>query len=351
MHHSPKINDGQSILTLDIGGGTQDLLVWTEGEPLENALQCILPSPTVMIARKINQATRDRKAVFLTGRLMGGGASSQAVRDHLKAGLAMYAQSQAALTIRDDLDQVAQMGIQITDSAPGEAKGIELGDIQKTAIEGLFQLFGLVLPEIRLVAVQDHGFSPRESNRRFRFQHWEAFLNSKRPLETLLYQDTPAHLTRMKAVQETWPQAQVMDTGAAAILGALEDEQVKKMDSPQILIVNIGNEHTLAAWMVEGRLRGIFEHHTFFLKKEKLMTDLKGFVSGQMTNEQILQDQGHGCLNTLPWEGRFPPLIVTGPRRGLLVQTPVFMAAPFGNMMLSGCFGLLRAFRFNKEKV
>ena len=50
----------QHILALDIGGGTQDLLVWNEGEPPENALQCILPSPTVMIARKINQATRDR---------------------------------------------------------------------------------------------------------------------------------------------------------------------------------------------------------------------------------------------------------------------------------------------------
>ena len=101
--------------------GTQDLLVWTEGEPLENALQCILPSPTVMIARKINQATRDRKAIFLTGPLMGGGSSTQAVRDHLTAGLPVYAQSKAALTIRDDLNQVAQMGIRISRLGPGRS--------------------------------------------------------------------------------------------------------------------------------------------------------------------------------------------------------------------------------------
>jgi len=347
MDHSPKVTDGQSILTLDIGGGTQDLLVWTEGDPLENALQCILPSPTVMIARKIQQATRDRKAVFLTGRLMGGGSSSQAVLDHLKAGLPVYALSQSALTIRDDLNQVTHMGIQITDSAPGEAIRIVMGDIQDQALAGLFESFGLVLPEIRLVAVQDHGFAPQESNRRFRFKQWENFLASENPLETLLYQDIPAHLTRMKAIQETWPQALVMDTGAAAILGAMEDEQVKKIDFPRILIVNIGNEHTLAAWMVEGRLRGIFEHHTFFLNQEKLITDLESFVSGQLTNEQILQDQGHGCLNTIPWEGRFPPLVVTGPRRGLLTHAPVILAAPNGNMMLSGCFGLLRAFRYS----
>ncbi len=329
MPDSTKKNTGQNILTLDIGGGTQDLLVWSKREPLENALQCILPSPTVIVAGKINQATRDKKPIFLTGCVMGGGASSQAVSDHLKAGMPVYAHPRAALTIRDDLDQVAQMGIQITPSAPTGAVEIELGDIQAAALEGLFQLFGLVVPEIRLVAVQDHGFAPQESNRRFRFKQWEDFLVSEKPLETLLYQDIPAHLTRMKAVQHTWYQALVMDTGAAAILGALEDEQVKGMDSSHILIVNIGNEHTLVAWMLEGRLRGIFEHHTFFLNKEKLMRDLESFVSGQLTNEQVLQDQGHGCLNTAPWNGRFPPLIVTGPRRGLLTQTPAIMAAPW----------------------
>jgi uncharacterized protein (DUF1786 family) len=349
MDHSPEKNGGQSILMLDIGGGTQDLLVWNDKEPLENALQCILPSPTVMVARKIGQATRDEKALYLTGHLMGGGASSQAVRDHLKAGLPVYANSQAALTIRDDLDQVAQMGVQITDSVPAEVVEIKMGDIQEQALTGLFESFGLVLPEIRLVAVQDHGFAPQESNRRFRFKQWEDFLASGKPLETLLYQNIPVYLTRMKAVQGVWSQALVMDTGAAAILGALEDEQVKKMDSPHMLLVNIGNEHTLAAWMVEGRLGGIWEHHTFFLNKEKLLADLTGFVSGRLTNEQVLQDQGHGCLNIAPWEGRFPPLIVTGPRRGLLIPAPVIMAAPFGNMMLSGCFGLLRAFRFGQK--
>ncbi|MBI5607189.1 MAG: hypothetical protein HY879_27980, partial [Deltaproteobacteria bacterium] len=51
MNHSPKSTiNGQSLLALDIGGGTQDLLVWDEGQPMENALQCVLPSPTVMVA-------------------------------------------------------------------------------------------------------------------------------------------------------------------------------------------------------------------------------------------------------------------------------------------------------------
>jgi hypothetical protein len=40
-----------------------------------------------------------------------------------------------------------------------------------------------------------------------------------------------------------------------------------------------------------------------------------------------------------------PPVIATGPRRALLrasTHRPYF-AAPFGDMMLSGCFGLLAA--------
>lgn len=346
MSHAPKINNGQAILALDIGGGTQDLLVWTEGEPLENALQCVLPSPTVMVARKISQAAQRHQAVFLTGTLMGGGASSQAVRDHLKAGLSVYAQPKTALTIRDNLEQVAQMGLRISETAPSEAALIHMADIQKKALITLLDTFGLGLPEERLVAVQDHGFSPDGSNRRFRFLHWETFLNSGRALETLLYRTPPKHLTRMQAVQEIWPLARVMDTGAAAILGALEDETVKGLDVPCLLIVNIGNEHTLAAWLVEGHIRGIYEHHTAFLDREKLLAHLQEFSSGRLTNDQVLQDMGHGCLNKTPQDKAFPPLVVTGPRRALLSQTRALMAAPFGNMMLSGCFGLLKAFRF-----
>ena len=348
MHHSPKNHNGKSILALDIGGGTQDLLVWTEGEPLENAVQCILPSPTMLVAKRISQATQDQKTVFLTGHLMGGGASSRAISDHLKAGLSVYALAKTALTIRDNLDQVVKMGVRITENAPPEAIEIFMADIQEKALIALFEAFGLVLPEDRLVAVQDHGFSPGGSNRRFRFQHWEAFLNSGKSLETLLYGNVPEHLTRMKAVQEIWPQAQVMDTGAAAVLGALEDEQVKALKSSDLLIVNIGNEHTLAAWLIEGRIRGIFEHHTIFLNAGKLSNDLEGFVSGRLTNDQVLEDMGHGCLNITPMKKGSFPIIVTGPRRAMLAQTQALMAAPYGNMMLSGCFGLMRAFRFSK---
>jgi uncharacterized protein (DUF1786 family) len=342
---SQKANNPESILALDIGGGTQDLLVWNKGEPLENALQCVLPSSTVMVGRSINQATREGKAVYLTGTVMGGGASSRAVRDHLKAGLAVYAQARPALTIQDNLDYVVQMGIRLTETQPSDTVPIFMADIQEKSLSALFKAFGLVLPEKRLVAVQDHGFSPLESNRRFRFQQWEAFLESGKPLETLLYRHIPRHLTRMQAIREIWPEALVMDTGAAAILGALEDEAVKGLVSAPLLIVNIGNEHTLAAWWAEGRIKGIYEHHTGLLNREKLSIQLRHFISGRLTNDQVLEDMGHGCSNQWPSDTLSFPLVVTGPRRAMLDKGSAIMAAPFGNMMLSGCFGLIRALR------
>jgi uncharacterized protein (DUF1786 family) len=194
------------------------------------------------------------------------------------------------------------------------------------------------------VAVQDHGYSPVESNRKFRFDHWRTFLEREQPLESLLLREVPPYLTRMQAVQETWPRALVMDTGAAAILGALEHEGLNGRPPDQCLVVNIGNEHTLAAWLVEGALKGIYEHHTFFLDREKLRAHLYDFVLGRIDNRQIFEDKGHGCLNLAPVQGFPSSFLVTGPRRALLEGTRAVMAAPHGNMMLSGCFGLLRAY-------
>jgi len=340
--------EGQGpILALDIGGGTQDLLVRFEGGPAENDLQCILPSPTVMVARRIQAARRKKQAVFLKGRVMGGGPSTQAVLDHIRAGLPVYATPEAALTLRDDLEEVVRLGVRLTSSPPEGAVPIVLGDIQQSALKRLFRAFDLPFPEIRLVAVQDHGFAPGKSNRRFRFQQWEEFLLSGRPLESLLYRNIPDHLTRMQAVKKVWPQARVMDTGAAAVLGALEDERVREKDPCRLLVVNLGNEHTLAAWIRDGRLAGILEHHTSFLTPEKLDALLKDFVAGRLTSEEVLADEGHGCLNLAPWKGRCPIPVVTGPRRGLLAGKEALMAAPYGNMMLSGCYGLIRAFRFS----
>ena len=110
MSHSPSVENSWEVLALDIGGGTQDLLLWSPDRSMENSIQCVLPSPTVMVARQIARVTDEGRPLFLGGGLMGGGASSQAVRRHLKAGLPVTACPAAARTLHDNLDYVQAMG-------------------------------------------------------------------------------------------------------------------------------------------------------------------------------------------------------------------------------------------------
>ena len=169
-------------------------------------------------------------------------------------------------------------------------------------------------PPHLLVAVQDHGYSPVESNRKFRFDHWRSFLESEQPLESLLLRQIPSYLTRMRAVRETWPQALVMDTGAAAILGALEHEGLSGRLPAQCLVVNIGNEHTLAAWPVDGALKGIYEHHTFSLNGKNYWPTWRPLSSVGSATSRSLKPRAT-ALSTGPRRAFPGALLVTGPRR------------------------------------
>ena len=57
---------------------------------------------------------------------------------------------------------------------------------------------------------------------------------------------------------------------------------------------------------------------------------------------------GHGALELGPPSGPLDLLAVTGPRRGLLAGSTLhpYLAVPHGDMMLAGCFGLLRALAY-----
>jgi hypothetical protein len=104
------------ILAIDVGTGTQDILILEAGSVIENAVQLIMPSPTALLAERVKQATQDRVDLVLTGVTMGGGPDHWAVEAHLKEGLKVYATPDAARTFDDDLDRVAAMGIRIVDS-------------------------------------------------------------------------------------------------------------------------------------------------------------------------------------------------------------------------------------------
>jgi uncharacterized protein (DUF1786 family) len=95
------------ILAVDIGTGTQDIYFFDSRLDPENGLKLVLPSPTMMVHRRIRAATAAENPIVLTGRQMGGGPSAWAAEAHARAGLATYATPDAARTLDDDLDKVA----------------------------------------------------------------------------------------------------------------------------------------------------------------------------------------------------------------------------------------------------
>ncbi len=334
------------LLALDVGGGTQDVFIWDGRGSIENAVKLVLPAPTQVLGRRLRRLTADRAPVFLTGRLMGGGAITQAVRHHLARGLEVYATPQAALTLSNRLDEVQDWGVILTDAAPPAAAELRLGDFQPDEWRSLLASFEIPFPRYFAVAVQDHGFSPEASGRRFRFQHWENFLAQGGQIAALAYREPPAYLTRMGAIKDTLHGALVMDTCAAGTWGALLDPRAQEHLSQGLMVVNLGNSHTFAALVQSDSLWGIYEHHTGLLTPPKLFDHLARFQAGKLTNDAVFAGEGHGCA----YRPGYPPLepfsltIITGPRRRLARGWPGVFAAPFGDMMLTGCFGLAAAF-------
>src|SRR5215211_1031535 len=101
------------VLTVDVGTGTQDILLFDSHREIENCFKLVLPSPTVVAADRIRNATAQRKRLVLRGVTMGGGPCHWAATDHVRAGLPTFATPEAARTFDDDLDAVDEMGIAV----------------------------------------------------------------------------------------------------------------------------------------------------------------------------------------------------------------------------------------------
>jgi uncharacterized protein (DUF1786 family) len=204
------------------------------------------------------------------------------------------------------------------------------------------------------VAVFDHGDAPRGiSDRRFRFDYLDRRIRSENRLSAFAYrrQDIPPSMTRLHAVSKSAcglpVPLVVMDTAPAAVLGATLDPQVAAR--PRIMIANIGNFHTLAFRLGPTGVEGIFEHHTGEIDLQRLEGLLLALAGGTLTNEEVFRQQGHGALiyshEPFKLDTDGINLAVTGPRRNLLKESNLcpYFAAPFGDMMITGCYGLLAA--------
>lgn len=356
------------ILAADVGTGTQDILLFESGKTIENNFKLVMPSPTVIVAERIKRATERGQPILLTGVTMGGGPSHWAARDHALAGYAVAVTPEAGRTFDDDLVQVERMGFEIIEEeeAARRASGwqhIELQDFDAQAIITALRAFDLD-PSVDGLAIAafDHGAAPPGvSDRRFRFDFIEQTVRRQPVPSAFAYpaQDTPAELTRLRSIARSSARylqlsgsspdspLLLMDTGSAAALGALEDPVVRAQS--ESILCNIGNFHTLAFHLVQGQIVGIFEHHTGEIDRFRLEQMLLKLATGTLTNSEVFDSSGHGALilgDGRPNGAPFPFLAVTGPRRAMLRGSTLepYEATPHGDMMLAGCFGLLRAF-------
>ena len=354
------------ILTVDIGTGTQDIFLYDSNLDIENGFKLVLPSPTMMVHRRLKKMLPTRTPVLLTGHQMGGGPSAWAIEEYARAGIPVYMTPSAATTLNDELEKVEAVGIKIISEE--EAKGLsssvnrlELKDFDFALIWKTFADYGILLSDLEAIAVAvfDHGNAPAGiSDRQFRFDYLDERIRAKNSLSAFAYlsSNIPRIMTRLQSVADSASALPcplvVMDTAPAAVLGAGFDPIVTTRGEK--IICNVGNFHTLAFRLGENGIEGVFEHHTGEIDLPKLEMLLRKLADGSLKHQDVFDDMGHGAL--MYSEDVFEigkddfDVVVTGPRRSMFQpihpspsRLQPYFSVPFGDMMIAGCFGLLAA--------
>ena len=173
------------ILAIDVGTGTEDILLYDSEKEIENSMKLVIPSPHLTIGQMISECESD---IYFDGVIMGGGKIKDRCLEHMEKGYKVVFEDLAARTIRDNIDQVKSYGFEVVDEKACEKDPkysdftkISLKDVDVNHLIDIFSSFDLDLEVDELiVAVQDHGYSEDMGDRDFRLQecnplsnHWK----------------------------------------------------------------------------------------------------------------------------------------------------------------------------------
>lgn len=338
------------ILTIDVGKGTQDILLYDTTKNIENSIKMVLPSPTQLMARQIEKTTTD---LFIKGEIMGGGPISQSLSAHINKGYNVVMTENSAKTIKDNLERVKQKGIKIIpNNSQPELKNyttLETNDVKLEILKNALSQYQINLEFDYIgIAVQDHGYQEGMGDRNFRFQKIKEQLNTpKRPEELIYHNNVPNYFTRMQAVEKTLKNynTYIMDSKFASVCGATMDPLVQKLKS--YIIMDIGNGHTLAAAIKDEKIVGVYEHHTNALTPESIEKYNQKLADATLTHEEIHEDNGHGA-HTIESLTEIEKVVVTGPNRAMIDKTSLdaYHATPAGDVMMTGPAGLIKAITY-----
>jgi uncharacterized protein (DUF1786 family) len=335
------------FLSVDVGSGTQDIMLYDSIQHIENSVKMVMPSPTKIIADRIKKCKGD---LFIKGETMGGGTINKVLQEHLNNGHRVIMTENAARTVRDNLNYVKSLGIKIVSDDDeknySNLEKIELKDVDMPAIRESLSKFDVDADFDYLgIAVQDHGYKEGMGDRNFRFSKIKETLNKpKLPEEFAYFGKAPEYFTRINAVFRSFKtyKTTVMDSKFASVCGATCDRHVKSLE--KFIVMDIGNGHTLAASFNKGKICGVFEHHTSNLTPEKIEYLTARLADGTITHQEVHDDQGHGAWSLEPI-GDFEAVVATGPRRNIIEKTDlnVHYAAPAGDVMMTGPVGLIKS--------
>lgn len=337
----------KDIFAIDVGSGTQDILV-TDPKMKGIKAKIVMPAPTRLFAAKIRSSDND---VFCDGYTMGGGALTGALMDHAEKHRVVMTE-EAARTVRDDLDQVRERGIEIGDESliAGDHAMYTLMDVNMDSFRSAFEMMNYTLPGpedlVIAVAVQDHGSAPRGvSDREFRFDQIGSKIKKGATFKDFIITEKTPVYTRASAVIQSlrdrgYMNILIMDTKIAGIFGGLYGEELPA------IVMDVGNGHTTAASIAaDGSIVGVFEHHTASLTPDKMRDYIERLASGTLTNKEVFDDEGHGAYIREPISPK--SIIATGPRRDKALKTGLSIkyATPLDDVYMVGPVGMVRAYQ------
>ena len=100
------------ILAIDVGTGTEDIMLYDSEKEIENSMKLVIPSPHLTIGQMITECDND---IYFDGVIMGGGKIKERCLEHMEKGYKVVFEDLAARTIRDNIEQVKSYGFEVAD--------------------------------------------------------------------------------------------------------------------------------------------------------------------------------------------------------------------------------------------
>ena len=171
---------------------------------IPSALICLLTA-CILVKYSSQQIKEIENDIYFEGEIMGGGKIKKNLLEHMEKGYKVVMEPICARTIRDNLNQVKDIGIEIADENTdySDYTKIKMGDIDITKLSEFLLGYDLEFDIDKIaIAVQDHGYNENMGDRDFRFEKIREKVSEPiSPLSFGFKNDVPEYFTRMQAVR------------------------------------------------------------------------------------------------------------------------------------------------------